>query len=170
MKTNRHSFALSLAVTTLAMMTLSVQAEARTPRSAGSTVTRTGPYGNSSTRQSSLGTNGQGGYSAGSTLTGPAGRTTTRQQSGSYNAATQTYTRSGTTTYPNGQQSNFSTSVQATGDGYTRSSTRNGPAGNSVNTQGQGSYNPTTGTLNQSRVTTGPLGNSSNESRTVQAQ
>lgn len=61
--------------------------------------------------------------------TGPAGNTTTRQQSGSYNPATKTYTRSGTTTGPNGKQSSFNTSLQATGSGYNRTATRTGPNG-----------------------------------------
>lgn len=55
MKTNRNSLTLSLTVATLAETTLSAQAEARTPRSAGSTVTRSGPYGNSSTRRVTTG-------------------------------------------------------------------------------------------------------------------
>ena len=99
------------------------------PRSGSSTVTRTGPAGNTATRQSNISTNGHGGYSASSTLTGPAGRSVSQQQSGSYNATTQTYTRSGTTTGPNGKQASFNTSVQATGNGYERTATRTGPNG-----------------------------------------
>src|ERR1700760_4438928 len=152
MKTNRISLTLSLAVAPLAVAPLSPPADARPPRAASATVTRTGPMGNSSVRQSNVATNGQGGYTAGSTFTGPAGNVTTRQQSGSYNPATKTYTRTGTTTLPNGQQSNFSTLVQATGDGLARSATGTAPAGNSVNTQGQASYNPSTGTLTQGRT------------------
>jgi hypothetical protein len=102
------------------------------PRAAGATVTRTGPAGRTSTRQTNVATNGQGGFTSHSTLTGPAGNTVTRQQSGSYNPATRTYTRSGTTTGPNGAQSSFNTSVQATGNGYNRTATRTGPAGNAV--------------------------------------
>jgi hypothetical protein len=143
-------------------------AQAGTPRTVNATVTRTGPAGNSSVRQSTLSSNGQGGYSAHSTLTGPAGQTATRQQSGSYNAATKTYTRSGTTTGPNGAQSSFNTSVQATGNGgYTRTATRTGPNGNTITSSGQGSFNPATGAYNQSRTTTGPNGNSATETRTV---
>jgi hypothetical protein len=63
------------------------------------------------------------------TRTGPAGNTATRQQSGSYNAATHTYTRSGSTTGPNGKQSSFNTSLQATGNGYNRTATRTAPNG-----------------------------------------
>jgi hypothetical protein len=115
-------------------------AMAAKPRAASATVTRTGPAGNTATRQSNVATNGQGGYTAGSTVTGPAGNTATRQQSGSYNPATKTYTRSGTTT---------------------------GPNGNSVTSTGQAAYNPATGTATQSRTTTGPNGKSATESRTV---
>jgi hypothetical protein len=143
-------------------------ADAGPPRSGSSTVSRTGGAGNTATRQSSVSTNGQGGYSASSSYTGRAGNTSTRQQSGSYNPATKTYTRSGTTTGPAGNQSSFNTSVQATGNGYQRSATRTGPSGNSVNTQGQASYNPATGTVNQGRTTTGPNGKSATESRTIQ--
>jgi hypothetical protein len=107
-------------------------ADARPPRSASSTVTRTGPAGNTATRQSSISTNGQGGYSSSSSYTGRAGNTTTRQQSGSYNPSTKTYTRSGTTTGPAGNRSSFNTSVQATGNGYQRSATRTGPNGKSA--------------------------------------
>jgi hypothetical protein len=107
-------------------------ANARPPRSANSTVMRTGPAGNTSTRQSNISTNGAGGYNASSTVTGPAGNTATRQQSGAYVPATKTYTRSGTTTGPAGKQSSFSTSEQATGNGYQRSATRSGPNGKSA--------------------------------------
>lgn len=141
--------------------------QARPPHTFGSTVTRTGPAGKTSTRQSSLTTNGQGGYSAGSTLTGPYGHTTTRSQSGAYDSATQSYNRSGTTTYPNGQQSSFNTSLQATSNGYTRSAARTGPNGQSITSQGQASYNPATGTINQSRTTTYPNGQTSTENRTI---
>jgi len=144
------------------------EASAAPPRAASSTVTRTGPEGNTATRQSSVATNGQGGYNASSTVTGPNGNTATRQQSGSYNPATKTYTRSGTTTGPNGNQSSFNTSIHATANGgYNRSATRTGPAGNSVTTTGQGSYNSATGAYNQSRVTTGPNGNSATTNRSV---
>jgi len=138
-----------------------------TPRSASATVTRTGAAGRTATRQSQVTTNGQGGYTANSTLTGPAGNTATRQQSGSYDPATKTYTRAGTTTGPNGNRSSFSTSVQATGNGLQRNATRTGPNGNSVTSTGQATYNPSTGTLNQSRTSTGPNGKSATESRTV---
>jgi len=86
-------------------------ASARPPRSAGSTVTRTGPAGNTSTRQSSISTNGVGGYNASSTVTGPKGNTATRQQSGSYDPTTKTYTRTGTTTGPNGKTATESRTV-----------------------------------------------------------
>jgi hypothetical protein len=102
------------------------------PRAASATVTRTGPAGNSSTRQSNVATNGQAGYSAGSTVTGPNGKTATRQQSGSYNPATKTYSRSGTATGPNGKTSSFNTQAQATGNGYNRNAARTGPNGNTA--------------------------------------
>jgi hypothetical protein len=102
-------------------------AAARPPRSAASTVTRTGPTGNSATRQTNVSTTGQGGYGASSTVTGPAGNAVTRQQSGAYNASTKTLTRSGTKTGPAGNQSSFSSSVQGTGNGYQRSATHTGP-------------------------------------------
>jgi hypothetical protein len=102
------------------------------PRAAGASVSRTGPAGNTATRQSNVATNGQGGYSANSTLTGAVGKTATRQQSGAYNPATKTYSRSGTTTGPNGQQSSFNTSTTATGNGLNRTATRTGPNGNSA--------------------------------------
>jgi hypothetical protein len=143
-------------------------ANARPPFSGGSTVTRTGLAGNTSTRRSTITTNGQGGYSAGSTFAGPAGNVTTRSQSGSYNAATRTYSRSGATTYPNGRQSGFTSSTQATGDGYVHSATHTGINGNTVSTQGQATYNPSTGTVDQSRTTTGPGGHSTTENRTIQ--
>ena len=58
--------------------------------------------------------------------------------------------------------------MQATGNGgYNRSATHTGPAGNSVTTQGQGSYNSATGTYNQGRTTTGPAGNSATTTRAV---
>jgi hypothetical protein len=142
-------------------------AAAGVPRAASATVTRTGPAGNTTTRQSTIATNGHGGYTAGSTITGPGGNTVTRQQSGSYDPATKTFTRSGTTTWPNGRQSSFSGSVQATGNGYNRTMTRTGPNGGTVTTTGQGSFNPSNGTVNQSRTTTGPNGNSATETRTI---
>jgi hypothetical protein len=142
-------------------------ASARPPRSASSTVTRTGPSGNTATRQSNVSTNGAGGYNASSTVTGPAGNTATRQQSGAYDPATKTYSRSATTTGPGGKQSSSSTSVQATGNGYQRNATHTGPNGNSVTSQGQATYDASTGTVNQSRTTTGPNGKTATESRTV---
>jgi hypothetical protein len=139
----------------------------RAPRTVTSTVTHTGPAGNTYTRQSTLLTNGQGGFTANSTLTGPKGNTITRQQSGTYDAATKTYTSSGTITGPNGKQSNFQTTVQGTGNGYVRNSTLTGPNGNTVTTTGQGAYNASTGTFNQSRTTTFPNGQTATENRTV---
>jgi hypothetical protein len=144
------------------------QGAARTPRTFNSTVTHTGAAGNTLTRQSSLTTNGQGGFMSNSTWTGSKGNTATAQQSGQYNAATKTYTSTGTFTGPNGRQSTFNTTVQGNGNGgYTRTSTLTGPNGNTVTTTGQGQYNATTGTFNQSRTTTYPNGQSSTESRSV---
>jgi hypothetical protein len=57
--------------------------------------------------------------------------------------------------------------VQATGNGVVRTATHTGPNGNSVTSTGQATYNPATGTANQSRTTTGPNGQSATESRTV---
>jgi len=168
MKKRTWTLKVTAAAVPLICMVAVSTADARPPRSASSTVTRTGPAGNTATRQSSISTNGQGSYSSSSSYTGRAGNTTTRQQSGSYNPSTKTYTRSGTTTGPAGNQSSLNTSVQATGNGYQRSATRTGPNGNSVNTQGQASYNAATGTINQSRTTTGPNGKSATESRTIQ--
>jgi hypothetical protein len=168
MQTKRDRILILTLGVALPVMWISGSALAGTPRAASSTVTRTGPAGNTTTRQTNVATNGQGGYTANSTLTGPAGKTATRQQSGSYNPATKTLTRSGTTTGPNGKQSSFNTSLQATGNGgYNRNATRTGPNGNTVTTTGQGSYNPSTGTYNQSRTTTGPNGKSATETRTV---
>lgn len=116
-------------------------ADAGTPRGAGATVTRTGPAGNSTVRESAVATNGQGGYSAHSTLTGPAGKTATRQQSGSYNPGTQTYSRSGSTG-ANGRQSNFSTALEKTSNGYQRTATRSGPNGKSVTSTSNVSVTP----------------------------
>src|SRR5580693_1006900 len=59
--------------------------QARQPRTFNSTVTHTGPAGNTITRQSTLTTNGRGGFSATSTWTGPKGDAiATSQRSGSY--------------------------------------------------------------------------------------
>jgi hypothetical protein len=156
-----------VAVPVICMVAVS-NVEARPPRSGSSTVTHTGPAGNTATRQSNVATTGQGSYSASSTVTGPAGNAATRQQSGSYNPSTKTFSRSGTTTGPAGNQSSFNSSVQATGNGYQRNATHTGPNGNSVTSQGQATYNPSTGTINQSRTTTGPNGKSATESRTIQ--
>jgi hypothetical protein len=126
---NRWTTTTALAVALPLWLLAGGAALAAPPRSGSTTVTRTGPAGNTATRQTNVSTNGHGGYTAGSTVTGPAGNTASRQQSGSYNAATQTYTRSGTSTGPNGKQSSFNTSVQATGNGYNRTATRTGPNG-----------------------------------------
>jgi len=142
-------------------------ASARPPRSASSTTTRTGPAGNSATRQSSVATNGAGAYQANSTVTGPAGKTATRQQTGSYDAASKSYSRSSTTTGPAGQQASSSSTVQAIGNGYQRDATHTGPNGNSVTSQGQATYNSSTGTINQSRTSTGPNGKSATETKTI---
>jgi hypothetical protein len=159
----------AVALCALPLIWAAGSAEAGTPKHAASTVTRTGPAGNSATRNSSVSTNGQGGYTAGSTVTGPAGNQASRQQSGAYNPATQTYTRSGGTTGPAGNSTSFSTSTQKTADGYQRTGVRTGPNGNSVTTTGQGSYDPSTGTVTQSRSSTGPNGKGTSESRTVTA-
>lgn len=146
----------------------SAQGAARAPRTFNSTVTHTGPAGNTLTRQSSLTTNGQGGFKSNSTWTGPKGNTATAQQSGQYNAATKTYTSSGTLTGTAGKQSTFNTTVQGNGNGgYARTSTFTGPNGNTVTTTGQGQYNAANGTFNQSRTTTYPNGQSSTENRSV---
>ena len=106
MKTKRNvvmSVTAGLALPILWIVGVS-DASARPPRSASSTVMRTGPVVNTSTRQSNVSTTGTGGYNASSTVTGPAGNTATRQQSGAYDPATKTYSRSATTTGPGGTE------------------------------------------------------------------
>jgi hypothetical protein len=168
MNTNRKRI-LSLAAIALPALWVATvsDANARPPRAASSTTTHTGPAGNTANRQSSIATNGAGGYQASSTATGPAGNTATRQQTGAYDPATKTYTRNGTTTGPAGQQSSSSSSVQATGNGYQRNASHTGPNGNSATSQGQATYNSSTGTLNQSRTTTGPNGKSATETKAI---
>jgi hypothetical protein len=144
------------------------QAPARSPRTFNSTVTHTGPAGNTLTRNSSLTTNGRGGFTSNSTWTGPKGRSVTAQQSGQYNAATRTYQGSGTITGVNGKQATWNTTVQGNGNGgYTRTTTVTGPNGNATTINGQGQYNAANGTFNQSRTTTYPNGQTSAENRTV---
>jgi hypothetical protein len=144
------------------------QGAARAPRTFNSTVTHTGPAGNTLTRQTSTTTNGHGGFTSNSTWTGPKGLTASAQQTGQYNAATKTYASSGTFTGPAGRQSTFNTTVQGNGNGgYTRTSTFTGPNGNTVTTTGQGQYDAAAGTFNQSRTTTFPNGQSATESRSV---
>jgi hypothetical protein len=169
MKTKRHSMISVTAGICLPVLWLAggSTANAGPPRSASSSVTRTGPAGNTGARQSTLSTNGSGGYNASSTVSGPAGNTATRQQSGAYDPTTKTYSRSGVTTGAAGKQSSFNSSVQATGNGYQRNAARTGPNGKSVTTQGQASYDASTGTVNQSRTTTGPNGKSATESRSA---
>jgi len=141
---------------------------ARAPRAFNSTVTHTGPAGNTLTRQSQLTTNGHGGFNSSSTWIGPRGRTATGQSSGQYNAATKTYTSSGTFTGPAGKQSTYNTTVQGNGQGgYNRTTTVTGPNGKQTTINGQGQYNAATGTFNQSRTTTYPNGQSSTETRNV---
>jgi hypothetical protein len=141
---------------------------AHVPRTFNSTVSHTGPAGNTVTRQSTLTTNGHGGFTSNSTWTGPKGDTVTGQSSGQYNAATKTYTSSGTLTGATGKASTFNSTVQGNGNGgYTRNSTLTGPNGNTVTGAGQGQYNAATGTFNQSRTTTYPNGQTSSESRSV---
>jgi len=160
---------LTLGLTAVALSVAGLaNAQAGEPHTANSTVTRTGPAGNTSTRQTSVTTNGQGGYTAHSTITSPAGNVSTHTQSGTYDPATKTYSSSGTTTYPNGKQSTFTSSTQATGNGYVRSSSWTGPNGRTVTSQGQATYDPATRTINQSRTTTSPFGGTSTESRTIQ--
>jgi hypothetical protein len=126
--------------------------QARQPRTFNSTVTHTGPAGNTITRQSTLTTNGRGGFSATSTWTGPKGDAiATSQRSGSYDPATKTYSGSGTVTGANGKQASFNTTVQGTG----------------TTIQGQAAYNSASGTFNQSRTTTFPNGQTATENRTV---
>jgi hypothetical protein len=143
---------------------------ARQPRTFNSTVTHTGPAGNTITRQSTLTTNGRGGFSASSTWTGPKGNTiATSQRSGSYDPTTKTYSGSGTVAGANGKQASFNTTVQGTGNGYVRNTSVTGPNGNSTTIQGQGAYNAASGTFNQSRATTFPNGQTATENRTVTA-
>lgn len=146
---------------------LATGADAAPPKHVASTVTRTGAAGNKATRDSTVSTDGQGGYTAGSRTTGPAGNQASRQQAGTYNPVTQTYSRSGGTTGPLGNISGYATSTQSTANGYQHSGTRTGPAGNAVTTTGAGSYNPTTGVAAQSRSTKGPNGYGPTESRSV---
>jgi hypothetical protein len=141
---------------------------ARQPRTFNSTVTHTGPAGSTITRQSTLTTNGHGGYTASSTWIGPKGNTlATGRRSGIYDPATKTYRSSGTLTGANGRQASYNTTVQATGNGYIRNSTVTGPNGNSATVQGQGTYNSSSGTFNQSRTTTFPNGQTATENRAV---
>jgi hypothetical protein len=150
------------------MGSASAAAPAKAPHTFNSTVTHTGPAGNTVTRQTSVTTNGQGGVTAHSTWTGPKGNTATAQHSGQYNAASKTYTGSGSFTGANGKQSTSSTTVQGSGNGgYSRTSTFTGPTGNTTTSVGQGQYNASSGTFNQSRTNTFPNGQTSSESRTV---
>ena len=156
-----------LALPALCFASISDANAARPPRSVNSAASRTGPAGNTSTRQTNVATNGQGGYTSNTAYTGKAGNTSTRTGAGSYDASTKTYNRSATTAYPNGKQSSVNASVRATGNGYQRNATRTGPNGGVATSQGQATYDASTGTLNQSRTTTGPNGKSATENRTV---
>jgi hypothetical protein len=118
-----------IALPALCFATINDANAAKPPRSFNSSASRTGPAGNTASRQTNVNTNGQGGFSSSTTYTGKAGNTTTRTGSGSYDASTKTYNRSATTTHPNGKQSGVNTSVQATGNGYQRNATRTGPNG-----------------------------------------
>jgi hypothetical protein len=169
MKPKRNAFVYLAAGLALPVLwTVGVtDASARPPRAGSATVTRTGPGGNTASRTTNVSTTGAGGFNSRSTVTGPAGNTASRVQSGSYNSTTNTWNRSATATGRAGNQSNFNATVQGTGNGYQRNATRTGPNGQTVTTQGQASYNPSTGMLNQSRTVTGPNGKSATENRTV---
>jgi hypothetical protein len=163
----KREIVLTLAGATL-IGTLAMAAEARQPHTLTANVTHTGPAGNSVNRQTTVNTNRHGGFTSNSTWTGPLGRTVTGQQSGQYNAATKTFTDSGSLTGPNGKQATYSTTAQGNGNGgYTRQSTMTGPNGKTTTVNGQGQWNPGTSTFNQSRTTTYPNGQSSSETRSV---
>lgn len=168
-------------------------ARPRAGASHSSTVTRTGPAGQAATRQSTV-TATDNGFQSSSTVSGPNGKTATRDQTGTYDAATGTWTRNATSAGPNGQSSSTSATVQKTETGYARDAVRTGPQGNTatssseivktengysrdvartgpegktVTTQGSATYDATTGTLSQQRTKTGPNGQSSSVSREV---
>ena len=147
----------------------SAQGAARTPRTFNSTVTHTGPAGNSLTRQSRLTTNGQGGFTSNSTWTGPKGQDGHRAAERVSTTPPPRPIRAPVPSPgPTASSPRSTRPCKVTATAATTVPRRSpGPNGNTVTTTGQGQYNAATGTFNQSRTTTYPNGQSSTESRSV---
>jgi hypothetical protein len=87
--------------------------------------------------------------------TGPRGNTVTRQTQGVWDQQAGTWNKSVTTTGPDGQSAQRSSTATRTEDGYTRNSTVTGPQGNTATRQTQGYWDPETKTWVKSVTLTG---------------
>ncbi len=87
--------------------------------------------------------------------TGPRGNTVTRQTQGVWDQQSKTWNKSVTTTGPDGQSAQRSSTATRTGNGYTRSSTVTGPRGNTATRAAQGYWDPETKTWVKSVTVTG---------------
>jgi len=87
--------------------------------------------------------------------TGPRGNTVTRQTKGAWDQQSKTWNKSVTTTGPEGQSAQRSSTATRAEDGYTKSSTVTGPQGNTATREAQGYWDPETKTWVKSVTVTG---------------
>lgn len=121
------------------------------------TVTRTRPDGTSRTSQhDTTWQRGDGQWSRDTVHTGPNGQQGTTHVEGAKteNGRVRDVTRTG----PGGKTSTTHDEVQRTEDGYTKTSTHTGPNGGVTTAEGQGTWDPATGTWTRETVVTRPNG------------
>ena len=116
-------------------------ARPRAGQTTHTTVTRTGPAGNSATRNTTA-TATANGFESSSTVTGSNGKTASRSQTGTYDPATKTWTRSANSVGPNGKTASTDVVVQKTDTGFTRDVTKTGPNGKTTSTSRQTTVTP----------------------------
>jgi len=97
----------------------------------------------------------ENGFHRNGITTGPRGNTVTRQTQGVWDQQSKTWNKSVTTTGPDGQSAQRSSTATHTEDGYTRSSTVTGPQGNTATREAHGYWDPETKTWVKSITVTG---------------
>jgi len=117
-------------------------------------VHRTGPQGQTASRSINTTRSGDG-YTRNSTFTGPQGNSATRSAQGSWNASTNSWTRSVNATGNGGQTAGSTVTTTRTETGYNRNATVTGPQGNTVTRSASGHWDPATSTWTKSVTSQG---------------
>lgn len=114
-------------------------------------VSRTGPSGQSATRNITATRSGSG-YNRSATFNGPQGNSATHTTQGQWNAENNTWSKSATTTGSGGQTATRATTATRTESGVSRSTSATGPQGNTMTREANGQWDPETKTWSKNVI------------------